>query len=354
MRLLARYPLVFSDTHSPWTDSHQFGHTAAMADGELLKRFGRRVRNLRESLGYSQEAFAERCGLDRTYVGGIERGERNVALRNIASIAEGLGVSISELMNGVSSMNSKQLDDLIRNYSKLTSQQQGLVKEIIEYLRAEIRVEVEPISDLVDEDFANDFANRLLIHHATHIQKFKKKAFEFAFAESKLRQGHTVSIVDDPTHPGADVVIDETKFSLKTEAAKSIKKDKLTISKLMEARWIRDCKTGNDFANMTRERVLSHLDEYERIIVFRAFDVEGPAVEYELIEIPVELLRKMENLTHDCFSKRTKNGSSSAKVSLGGKVAFQLSFDGSVEKVTIRSLLVEYCRKHASWVIPTR
>ncbi|MBN71296.1 MULTISPECIES: helix-turn-helix domain-containing protein [Gimesia] len=68
---------------------------------DILKRFGERVRELRKEQGYSQENFAYACELDRTYVGGIERGERNVALRNIERIADTLGISVAELMDGV-------------------------------------------------------------------------------------------------------------------------------------------------------------------------------------------------------------------------------------------------------------
>jgi len=68
---------------------------------DILERFGLRVRELRKAKGFSQEAFAAECGLDRTYMGGIERGERNVALRNIKRIADTLGVSLSELMCGL-------------------------------------------------------------------------------------------------------------------------------------------------------------------------------------------------------------------------------------------------------------
>jgi len=49
----------------------------------------------------SQEAFADLCGLDRTYLGGIERGERNVALVNLEKIAKALNLSISELFRFV-------------------------------------------------------------------------------------------------------------------------------------------------------------------------------------------------------------------------------------------------------------
>ena len=68
---------------------------------DILERFGERVRQLRKKQGYSQETFAHECGLDRTYIGGIERGERNVALRNIDRLARTLGVSAAELMKGL-------------------------------------------------------------------------------------------------------------------------------------------------------------------------------------------------------------------------------------------------------------
>lgn len=63
----------------------------------IRKNFGERVRQLRKEQGYSQEAFADECELHRTYIGAIERGERNVAIDNIAKIAKALKVSIAEL-----------------------------------------------------------------------------------------------------------------------------------------------------------------------------------------------------------------------------------------------------------------
>jgi transcriptional regulator with XRE-family HTH domain len=60
-------------------------------------RFGSTVRKYREERGYSQEKLAERAGLHRNYVGGVERGERNVALENIVKLARALSVSPREL-----------------------------------------------------------------------------------------------------------------------------------------------------------------------------------------------------------------------------------------------------------------
>ena len=67
----------------------------------LLRKFGQRVRDLRTKAGLSQEAFGDWCDLHRTYVGGIERGERNVSLLNIARIARAVGVTLSDLLHGV-------------------------------------------------------------------------------------------------------------------------------------------------------------------------------------------------------------------------------------------------------------
>lgn len=72
-----------------------------MSHDSILIKFGERVHQLRKAKGFSQQSFAKRCGLDRTYIGGIERGERNVALRNIEVIAKSLGLSVSELTTGL-------------------------------------------------------------------------------------------------------------------------------------------------------------------------------------------------------------------------------------------------------------
>ena len=68
---------------------------------DIRIRFGRALRRHRQKLGVSQEAFADMCQLDRSYIGGIERGERNVALVNIEKIAKTLRLSIAQLFRGV-------------------------------------------------------------------------------------------------------------------------------------------------------------------------------------------------------------------------------------------------------------
>ena len=64
----------------------------------LQHRLGEVIRAQRAALGHSQESYADAIGLHRNYVGGIERGERNVSLQNLERLAEGLGLRLSELL----------------------------------------------------------------------------------------------------------------------------------------------------------------------------------------------------------------------------------------------------------------
>jgi transcriptional regulator with XRE-family HTH domain len=64
----------------------------------LTERFGVAVRRLRRAAGLSQEAFADLCGLHRTYIGSIERGEKTVTIATAARIADALGLRLWELL----------------------------------------------------------------------------------------------------------------------------------------------------------------------------------------------------------------------------------------------------------------
>jgi transcriptional regulator with XRE-family HTH domain len=65
------------------------------------KAFGDRVRFLRQKATLSQEGLADACGLHRTYVGAVERGERNLSLLNIVALARALGVKPSFLLENI-------------------------------------------------------------------------------------------------------------------------------------------------------------------------------------------------------------------------------------------------------------
>ena len=68
---------------------------------DKLKAFGAKIRNIRIERGLSQEKLAFLAGLHRTYIGAIERGERNVSFRNIEKIAKTLKVDLEELFRNL-------------------------------------------------------------------------------------------------------------------------------------------------------------------------------------------------------------------------------------------------------------
>ena len=70
--------------------------------------FGKRIKELRKQTGLSQEKFALKIGMDRTYYASIESGKRNVSLKNIEKISSGFDISISQLFIGVGNKKNKE------------------------------------------------------------------------------------------------------------------------------------------------------------------------------------------------------------------------------------------------------
>ena len=93
-----------NDTYSLLTKEYSINTLRQTVNGvimDICKRFGAKVRALRGARGLSQEELARKAGLHRTYVGGIERGERNISLINIEKLAMALGVSLESLLKGI-------------------------------------------------------------------------------------------------------------------------------------------------------------------------------------------------------------------------------------------------------------
>ncbi|MHA6531719.1 helix-turn-helix domain-containing protein [Paenibacillus sp. BAC0078] len=93
-----------------------------MKDKEILKLVGARIRILRKEKGFSQEALGEKGGFHFSYIGQIERGEKNVSLLNLSKIAEALGVNLIQLFAYV--------DEEIE-----FTEQENNIQEVVEMLR---------------------------------------------------------------------------------------------------------------------------------------------------------------------------------------------------------------------------
>ena len=68
---------------------------------EILVTLGQRIRELRLKRGYSQEAFADHCGVHRTFMGTVERGESNLSFSNLVKVSKALGITLSQLLSGI-------------------------------------------------------------------------------------------------------------------------------------------------------------------------------------------------------------------------------------------------------------
>jgi transcriptional regulator with XRE-family HTH domain len=68
---------------------------------DLQKQLGLRIRRLREKRGFTQESFADACGIHRNFMGAVERGQQNLTLKSLRGIADGLGTTMSKLLSGL-------------------------------------------------------------------------------------------------------------------------------------------------------------------------------------------------------------------------------------------------------------
>lgn len=125
---------------------------------DLLKGLGLRVRRLREAKKWSQEEFAHIAGFHRTYIGQIERGEKNLSFTNLAKIASVLDLRISELLMGVEDVAGGSPEE------KTTTKRAKLVdaqRQILEirklaarlgHQRTELNRTIQALEDLVAGD----------------------------------------------------------------------------------------------------------------------------------------------------------------------------------------------------------
>lgn len=241
---------------------------------------------------------------------------------------------------------------LIKTIQTLDDPTCAVLETIVAGLGVRCEEDIEPDSDIVTEPFARNFRTRLQLHHATHEEVFKKKSFEFAFKAASVVAGRLAEMEPNVTSAGFDVRVDGVRFSLKTEAGKQTSKKLIKISKLMEARWIRRCKTSTDFFNHM-EKLTQHFSHYDRVLTLRVFRVikPFPGVRYELWEIPHKILGLVSTIKPEDFTDRTENGTSTVIVKQSGEPVFKLRMDGSVEKITLEQLSVSLCKKHGSWTV---
>lgn len=199
------------------------------------------------------------------------------------------------------------------------------------------------------KDWSLSFGDALMIHHAFSQEPFTKDKFEYALVS-------TANLVDIKAdfaprgNRGHDVVINNKKYSLKTQADKSIKEDSIWISKYMEL------GKGN-WSDDPRQLVglvllfLNHLKESDKILILRCLS-KAPNWKYELVEVPKQLLERSKNgeIEMKIESKQMPKPGYCTVKDNSGLIDFQLYFDGGSErKLQIKSLRKSLCKVIGEW-----
>ena len=162
---------------------------------------------------------------------------------------------------------------------------------------------------------------------------------EFLFGQACKASRRSVSWPASRVHCGEDMTVDGENLSIKSEASK---KEKIRISKLLEASWW----TENPYS-VRRAKIISHLKKYKRIFILRGS--KGKNIEYEMVEISTRiLLNRIKNLTEEDWSEPTKKMTQAAKLKINKK-EFRIRYDGTCRKIIIENFPVSECIRHAVW-----
>ncbi len=209
--------------------------------------------------------------------------------------------------------------------------------------------ESRPTESIFDREGLEFFGNTLRLHHAFSEEAFTKDKFEHLFVAALNEQGNDSSLATRG-NPGYDMISEGEKFSLKTQADKTLKKDKLHISKFMELGKGQWSDQDTDLIGL-RDSFLEHLKDYDRIFSLRALR-KSPDWHYELVEIPKDLFLEAENgefeMKHSSI-QNPKPGYCYVRDQSGQQI-YSLYFDGGGErKLQIKHLLKSACFVHAEW-----
>jgi hypothetical protein len=148
-----------------------------------------------------------------------------------------------------------------------------------------------------------------------------------------------------PNSPWHDLLVGGTKLSIKSETGKATRVAKISITKLCTT------ETGDWNAVYLVSHAIAHLGRYDRILMLRAVWDE-PGFLYQLLEIPLGILRRMQETKFAQVGKREGRRSLAADVMDGENKLFRVHFDGADGKCQIRNLLVDSCRMLRRWREP--
>jgi type II restriction enzyme len=255
-------------------------------------------------------------------------------------------------MNEVTLERIKKLSSALKG---LNPWQLEVVEQVVEqFQKPYIYIERLEESDIVNECFLNYFGDTLKLHHTFSKEAFTKDKFEYALERITNLCGNSAQLAPRG-NPGHDITIDGKKISLKTQADRSIRIEKLHISKFMELGKGEWSDSVDDLVGL-RQQFFEHMKSYDRIFSLRCLSRKSEKWHYELIEIPKTLLEEADGgkLRIVTTSKQNPKPGYCDIADTHGEIKFQLYFDGGTErKLQIKNLFKKYCIIHAEWIFST-
>ncbi|MCQ9359268.1 MULTISPECIES: hypothetical protein [unclassified Corynebacterium] len=244
--------------------------------------------------------------------------------------------------------------DLTELLATLSSRQLRHVRNLVLALSEGTQFETNANSDFVDDEFAASFGDQLIAHNQGSGIPLTKDKFEWAMVQALQDSGHQASKLPNG-NPGEDVLVDGVPWSLKTQADKNIKIDRIHISKYMElgkGAWL----NAADIEAL-RQRMFDHMSRYERIFTLRCFPrvtapTGGTTYTYELVEIPKALLLLAANWPIEIMEKSRQSPKPAYchVFDQSGDPLYSLYFDGGTErKLQVKNLVKSACVVHATW-----
>jgi len=240
------------------------------------------------------------------------------------------------------------LKSLVSTIPDLTAGQLHWLQRVVKTFSADHDYQLLK-SDIFDETTLQNFGDAMRVHHCFSAEPFSKDKFEYVLVKILDMSGRMTKL-SPKGNPGHDATLDNVRLSLKTQADKGIKEDKIWISKFMEL-GKGDWGDNPEDLEGLRDQFFNHMDNYDRIFSLRNLSI-GPCWRYELVEIPKDVLSmaKIGTLAMKSNSRQSPKPGYCYVRDSRGRTIFELYFDGGGErKLQIKKLDKKYCFVHATW-----
>lgn len=234
--------------------------------------------------------------------------------------------------------------DLFAVVHRLDDQQVAKLLDVARVMAQPIKERINADSEVLRPEFVAEFRARLQAHHATHTTQMDRLGFENAFLSASRAAGLDAAEAPSRTTRFYDATISGEQVALKTEGAKSLKADKLHISKLSEAAWIQDMRSARKRYERSMELMDAFLTAVDRIFVLRYYQ-SSPVPHYELVEIPVRHFERIKELAVSDFDSDAPR----IMISDDEGEIMEFRLDRSDSKITIGKINKSRCVVHAEW-----